>query len=63
MSQVWAFWPPPWMNTIRAGSDPHTRALTRRPAPTSTDSRRTVGGPDQGRPASVAFSSKSENSS
>ena len=63
VSQVWAFWPPPWRNTICGASDPHNRALTRRPGATSTHSRRTVGGPVQVRPASLAFSSNRENSS
>ena len=29
VSQVWAFWPPPWMSTSSAVAVPHTRALTR----------------------------------
>ncbi len=63
VSQVWAFWPPPWMKTTSAGPVPHTSALIRRPGATSTNSRRTVGGPVQGSPTSLAFSWKSENSS
>ena len=30
VSQVWAFWAPPWMSTSSGGADPHTRALIRR---------------------------------
>ena len=63
VSHVWAFCPPPWTSTSSGGPSPQTRALTRRPGATSTDSRRTTGGPSNGRPASSAFSWKSENSS
>ena len=30
VSQVWAFWPPPWRSTSSGGPVPQTRALTRR---------------------------------
>ena len=45
VSQVCAFCAPPWRNTSSGSPSPHTSALRRRPGSTSTDSRRTVGGP------------------
>ena len=45
VSQVWAFWAPPCSSTNSGGASPHTRALSARPWPTSTLSRRTTGGP------------------
>ena len=63
MSQVWAFWAPPWMNTISGGPVPQRRALTRRSPSTGTDTRSTVGGPDQGKPTSSALSWNRPNSS
>ena len=63
VSQVWAFWAPPCTSTSSGGPSPHTSALSRRPGATSTNSRRTVGGPSYGSPNSSAFSWKYENSS
>ena len=45
VSHVWAFWAPPCRSTSSGGPSPHTSALSRRPGSTSTDSRRTTGGP------------------
>ena len=45
VSQVWAFWAPPWTSTSSGGPVPHTRLETRRPGDTSTSTRRTSGGP------------------
>ena len=45
VSHVWAFWAPPCTSTRSGSASPHTRALTRRPSPASTNSRRTAGGP------------------
>ena len=64
VSQVWAFCAPPWTSTSSGGDvAPHERADTRRPPPTSTSARRTIGGPAHVRPYSEAFSWNSPNSS
>ena len=63
VSQVWAFWAPPWMRTISGGPVPHRRALSRRSPSTGTETRSTVGGPSSVSPTSSAFSANSPNSS
>ena len=63
VSQVWAFWAPPWSSTISGSRVPQTRALTDRSGATSTARRSTVGCPRHGRPASSAFSSNIPSSS
>jgi hypothetical protein len=63
VSQVWAFWAPPCSSTISGAPLPHRSALTRRSPSTGTDTRSTVGGPDQASPTSEALSSNMENSS
>src|SRR4051794_39303646 len=63
VSQVCAFCAPPCRNTNSGAARPHTSALNRRPGSTSTNSRRTAGGPANGSPNSSAFSWNSANSS
>ena len=63
MSQVWAFWAPPWMNTSSGSVSPHTSELTWRPPSSSTEARRTIGGPLHAKPYSEAFSWNNPNSS
>src|SRR6185437_13603525 len=63
VSQVWAFWAPPWRSTSSGSPAPHTRALRERSGPTVTEARRTTGGPSQGGPNSSAFSWNSPSSS
>src|SRR5207249_10233140 len=63
VSHVCAFGAPPWSSTSSGRPSPQTRALTRRPSPTSTNRRSTAGGPAHGRPASSAFSRNRPSSS
>src|SRR5579884_702144 len=63
VSQVWAFWAPPWRKTSSGSSVPQTSADSFLSSSTATASRRTVGGPSYGRPNSSAFSWNRPNSS
>ena len=63
VSQVCAFCAPPCRSTSSGGSVPQTSVLTRWPPVSSTLSRRTVGGPFHGSPASCALSRNRPNSS
>ncbi len=62
VSQVWAFWAPPWISTSSAGASPHTSALMGDPDGVSTCVRRTGRG-SKASPTSAALSASIENSS
>ncbi len=48
VSQVWAFWAPPWSSTSSGSASPHTSELSWRPSSIATDRRSTTGGPSIG---------------